>query len=868
MPDANPFAKWADSASGSPAGGDSDLPATKQPKKAPGVSLGSVLAPLNPGGMIEHAAAGLVDDPAQVHEVNRGATMGFIDDLDVWAEKAKVQIQNTLRHARGQPPLPIPTDDQIRAKLKGMEKKEETEHPVRSSAEQLAGGFGTPGLGAAGDALKTGTKLPALARAGIMGVGIGGTAAAGYADGTPQERLSKVPGGAVAGGLTGGALHAAPGAAKRIAGAGQEAFDRLKAGLGHEPGAPPSAAMREKAQKTGTEAVSKMAQRLDPTGEKLKFNKTEQRGKPITAAEALGRSAETQLKVAGRRTGQTPDALESQLRARHAETADRVVNDFEKLTGIDAEAAKGDFQSEMQRLRSQAAPIYERAYAHADVDSPELTDLLKRPSMKKALANAERIAAEEGREPADIGFTVVRKPLMINGKQATQGGRPLFTEEEVELRRPSMQTWDYVKRGLDDVIEGYRKNGRLELDTEGRAAVKTLSELRDHLTDESKPWGSDYAAALNAGGEPLRQEEAFTSAKKLLSGTTSESDFTTRVGKYTDAQKQALKAGIVNHIRDVAQAGRTRMGELATPLFKAKMEAVFGKETAAELSERIADERFLMAHGQRMTPGIGSDTSETLLADKEQREAIADAGRFVRKVGQGKWVEAIMHALGSPIVGAYRGAQMPMDEATRDVIGALLSKSPSELAKVLQEHGASAAQASHLTGILSKGGLFTDRARNIILQQVGKLAAGPSTAQTPPTPDKPAADDGNPFSQWAPKEEPKADSSTSSDDLKEPTAFTPDADVSQYLEYHLGVPVKITSSYRGVHHNQEVGGVKNSKHLVGEAWDFVPDGISSEEAGSLLAQSGMPFDVLEITPSHVHVSFSPANRGHVVYRSA
>ena len=85
-----------------------------------------------------------------------------------------------------------------------------------------------------------------------------------------------------------------------------------------------------------------------------------------------------------------------------------------------------------------------------------------------------------------------------------------------------------------------------------------------------------------------------------------------------------------------------------------------------------------------------------------------------------------------------------------------------------------------------------------------------------------------------------------------------------YLQFHIGVPVRITSSYRSDRHNAKVHGVHNSAHLKGEAWDFVPQGMSTEEAGRALAQSGIPFDQIEITPSHVHVSFDPRNRGQVI----
>jgi hypothetical protein len=52
---------------------------------------------------------------------------------------------------------------------------------------------------------------------------------------------------------------------------------------------------------------------------------------------------------------------------------------------------------------------------------------------------------------------------------------------------------DYVKRGMDDVIEGYRDavTGKLNLDTEGRAINNTLRSFHQAF-DAANP---DYAAA-------------------------------------------------------------------------------------------------------------------------------------------------------------------------------------------------------------------------------------------------------------------------------------------------------------------------------------------------------------------------------------
>lgn len=90
------------------------------------------------------------------------------------------------------------------------------------------------------------------------------------------------------------------------------------------------------------------------------------------------------------------------------------------------------------------------------------------------------------------------------------------------------------------------------------------------------------------------------------------------------------------------------------------------------------------------------------------------------------------------------------------------------------------------------------------------------------------------------------------------------SDPSDYLSGVLGSPVTLTSGYRSPQKNALVGGVPNSAHLTGQAYDFVPKGISTKDAADKLAKSGIPFDQIEDGGDHVHISFAPTNRRQVI----
>ncbi len=90
------------------------------------------------------------------------------------------------------------------------------------------------------------------------------------------------------------------------------------------------------------------------------------------------------------------------------------------------------------------------------------------------------------------------------------------------------------------------------------------------------------------------------------------------------------------------------------------------------------------------------------------------------------------------------------------------------------------------------------------------------------------------------------------------------SDPADYLGGVLGSPVTLTSGYRSPQKNALVGGVPNSAHLTGQAYDFIPKGISTKDAADRLAKSGIPFDQVIDENDHVHISFAPTNRRQVI----
>lgn len=72
----------------------------------------------------------------------------------------------------------------------------------------------------------------------------------------------------------------------------------------------------------------------------------------------------------------------------------------------------------------------------------------------------------------------------------------------------------------------------------------------------------------------------------------------------------------------------------------------------------------------------------------------------------------------------------------------------------------------------------------------------------------------------------------------------------------LGVPLDINSGFRTEEVNRRVGGVRNSAHLFARAADFVPRGMSIDDAFESIRKSGITYDQLILEPTWIHIGIS------------
>jgi hypothetical protein len=385
-----------------------------------------------------------------------------------------------------------------------------------------------------------------LARTGVGGLArVAPEAAEGVAAFSPVIRP------AAANALYGGATGAAT-ADTGADGSPATALDRVLSGLeGAGVGAVASPVMHGVAKlpsaavNTGRSVLQGspgLAQRIIAKAIKQDMNTPESVGQTIAEAHAngvpmalgdTGENVRGLLAASSRSSGVGRTIVRDALEERQAGLADRITQHIERDLGPVANPHEVADEL-MTKARTEAAPLYDEAYAKPVPDAfvEKLKPLLQRPSVQKALNNARRIAQEEGDDPDALGLSVGSDGQTIVGAA------------------PSWKTLDYIKRGMDDVVEGYRDktSGKLVLDTEGRAVNNTLRSFINAI-DSANP---SYAEARAAYAGPVKGIAAMNLGRKALN--MSADDLEARIRDMSPFEKTMFSAGTRRAMAETVQS--------------------------------------------------------------------------------------------------------------------------------------------------------------------------------------------------------------------------------------------------------------------------------------------------------------------------
>lgn len=270
------------------------------------------------------------------------------------------------------------------------------------------------------------------------------------------------------------------------------------------------------------------------------------------------------------------------------------------------------------QLRSNAKNMYNDAYSYGEVNDPRIMKVLENPTFKKAFEEAQAISKTEaaaaelaGEDASQYALKQVYMP-----KEVKPG---IF---EMELKEvPDVRTLDYIKRGLDAVIEkGYKGEGM------STAQANALRKLRDQFVgaiDENVP---AYAAARAKYKGDLEVREALNMGKTDFNKLDHE-QISQFMANASDAEKQAFRTGAVRYLQNTLFERPNAAGKIVnSEKMTNKLQAMFDSpEEYALVKAALEKEALLYQNASKSLTGSRTAIKQEAKSSLEKApEDVAD----------------------------------------------------------------------------------------------------------------------------------------------------------------------------------------------------------------------------------------------------
>lgn len=567
--------------------------------------------------------------------LGQGVGMGWGDEAEAWLRsKLGSESYETL--------LP-----QIRSEYGQYAKQ----YPITQGVSEFVGGA-APGIGMM---FVPGMQPAGLMRLGALGAATGAVSGAGSA--TEGDRASGAGGGALIGGGLGVGL---PIALRAAGGAGKWLRERLFS---------TPKVVQDRALGKINEAMSQA--KVSPRDVQAQMAQDRAMGVPSVMANANPALRDLAEAVA-QRSGAGSNAIENALTTQRLGARGRVKAQtkaaLKPVEYYDME------ESLTAQLRSNAKSLYEKAYAHGDVDDPRIVEVLKNPQFKAFFDKARSIADTEaqtaklkGEDPLKFALPEIYKP---SGRFDASGAEILDL-----VKLPDVRTLDYIKRGIDATIDsGFRGKG---MSTAEASALRDLRKQFVNAIDENVP---DYKFARKTYAGDLETLDALRMGREEFKNLDPE-----QVKKMVDAmssgEKDAFRTGVARDIYSTigrpSNDPNTAQRVIGSPDMQEKLAMLFDNPAEFDLYKAaLTRESQLYKESNKILAGSQTakrqELGKSLDEDTGMIESAATAatGNF-------------SGALSSLVMGAIRSGQMSKARAEK-MAEMLMAKDPNEVAAAVQ----------------------------------------------------------------------------------------------------------------------------------------------------------------------------------------
>lgn len=254
-------------------------------------------------------------------------------------------------------------------------------------------------------------------------------------------------------------------------------------------------------------------------------------------------------------------------------------------------------------------------------------------------------------------------------------GRPAPENGPVWTTEPTAETWDYIKRGLDDQLEPYRE-GKKAWDSKARAINQTLQDLKAELIELNPVYGE----ALSAYAGPAAMKDALSAGRRAFS-----EDAEMLGRKFADmgqAEQDMYRLGALQALKDKlggsdVTANAARIAGLLRPNQLERFREIFpSQETYARFVQSMQNENRMF--GTR-SAAFGNSTTAKQLAGMQQEEPGA------LEQGVGLALSAKTGGVAGLLGAINRVGQPRMSAETAEAIAAILMNTDqSQLPQVIE----------------------------------------------------------------------------------------------------------------------------------------------------------------------------------------
>jgi len=596
-----------------------------------------------------------------------GLGMGWGDEAESW-----------IRSKLGQG-----TYEDIRKGITRENARFAERYPISSGVSEFAGGaapalaayYMTPATGGAAApvaAAQTARSMGALGRiaanpytrAGAIGAGQGAITGAGQA-----ETGADIPLGAAGGTILGAGIGAAAPVAIRT---GKAGLDWLR-----ERALPSDAFVRDRALRQISGALE--SDGIKPGDVLATVQQDQAMGVPsmfANASPSLARLADVITNRAGKAAAGTRLAFEELKEG----SRERVMQQVR--SGVSGRNYFKDESDAVNKLRTEAKTAYDDAYAFGSVQDPRIDRVLQNPKFAAFFEKAKQIADNEATAAELRGENPAKYKLQELYRTKTDKDGNLVGFELVSV--PDVRTLDYIKRGIDSVIEsGFEGKGIT------KPEANSLKELRkayisaiDDATIDPKTGKSAYAEARKDYAGDMEVIDAmrlgFSDFRSLPSEQVSE-----LMKTMSTAEKEAFRTGAARSIYSIIMDPSNEIDAakrlVGSPEMRAKLGEIFETPAKRDLfMAAVKREQELFRQAQRVLGG--SQTAERLA----MRESFEEGSNFGEMVAQALNQGGFKNALTAIAARAISKTRMN-DDVAEEISKRLTSKDPKDVAAAVQE---------------------------------------------------------------------------------------------------------------------------------------------------------------------------------------